>query len=254
VRDQETNQQKNNDQEVEQKFEDIANITKERLKRLIFNIDTEQEMGPEDNFAIILRDWIDDDQNNGNSSNSSDEYAYGNGAETSYYQSQDPAYYSANTEMISPTELRLIKNMKEEFYTSISNEISTLPTLIGTEATNTSINVNTASELVLGALGFTPDAVSNIIETRKEEPFTSIDEFKDLVVVNNSLKSENNPDGLVDPLDIDITSQYFLLEGKVEINNTRLFINSVLWRNKTGQVSVIMRDFSNPQTITKVTN
>jgi len=243
-----------NDKNEEKKFDDIASITKERLKRLIFNIDTEQVMGPEDNFAVILRDWIDKDQNNGQSINSTDDNDIGNGAETPFYQSQETAYFSANTEMISPTELRLIKNMKEQFYAEIDNEISTLPTLLNNKATETPINVNTASEKVLGALGFTPDAITNIIEVRKEEPFTSIEAFKDLAVVDSALITEDNPDGFVDPLDIDVKSQYFLLRGKVEINDTRLFVNSVLWRNQNGQVSVIMRDFSNPQTISKAVN
>ncbi len=251
---QNTNQSNNNNQQIEKEFIDIASITKERLKRLIFSVDEQQEMGPEDNFSVILRDWIDKDQNNGQFLNVSNDNDIGNGAETPFYQSQEPAYFSANTEMISPTELRLLKNMKEKFYSSISNEISTLPTLFNNNATETPINVNTASEKVLGALGFTPDAVTNIIEVRKEEPFASIDAFKDLAVVDSVLISEDNPEGLVNPLDIDVKSQYFLLEGKVEINNTRLFVNSILWRNQNGQVSVIMRDFSNPQTISKAVN
>ncbi|MGK0273569.1 MAG: general secretion pathway protein K [Cocleimonas sp.] len=249
-----TQDNNNNAVTTEKEFIDIASVTKDRLKRLIFSIDTQQEMGPEDNFAIVLRDWIDNDQNNGQSSDRIDENDIGNGAETPYYQSLEPAYYSANTEMISPTELRLIKNMKEKFYTTITNEISTLPTLFGDKATETPININTASEKVLTALGFTPDAISNIIEVRKEDPFTSLVDLQTSPVISNALISENNPDGLVDPLDIDVKSEYFLLEGKVEINNTRLFVNSILWRNQNGQVSVIMRDFSNPQTITKATN
>ena len=254
VRNQNTNQSINNNQQIEKVYIDIATITKERLKRLIFNIDTQQEMGPEDNFAIILRDWIDPDQNNGQSIEPADENDIGNGAETPFYQSQEPAYFSANTEMISPTEIRLLKNMNEKFYKLITNEISTLPTLFGNEATKTPINVNTASEKVLGALGFTPDAVTNIIKVRKDEPFASIEAFNDLAVVSSALITENNPDGFVDPLDLDVKSEYFLLEGKVEINNTRLFVNSILWRNQNGQVSVIMRDFSNPQTISKAVN
>ena len=241
-------------EESEKQYDDIANVTKERLKRLIFSIDKEQEMGPEDNFAIILRDWIDKDQNNGQFKGTIDDNDIGNGAETPFYQSQEMAYYSANTEMISPTEIRLLKNMKEEFYQLIKNEVSTLPILFGNEVTKTSINVNTASDIVLGALGFTPDAVINILEVRKEEPFDSIEAFKDLAVVNRDLITADNPEGLVDPLDLDVKSEYFLLEGKVEINNTRLFVNSILWRNKNGQVSVIMRDFSNPQTINKAVN
>ena len=158
-------------------------MTKERIDRLISKIDEQQDMGPANNFAVILRDWIDKDQNNGQF-DPKDDTDRGNGAETPFYQSQEPAYFSANTEMTSPTELRLIKNMKEEFYKAISDEISTLPTLNGDKATETPINVNTASEKVLAALGFTPDAISNIIEVRKENPFTSLDDFKSSPVLN----------------------------------------------------------------------
>jgi len=86
---------------------------------------------------------------------------------------------------------------------------------------------------VLKTLGFDPDTVGQIIDIRKDTPYESRD---------------------TNPLDIDVTSQYFLLEGKVEINDTRLFVNSILWRKQDGTVSVIMRDFSNPQTISKVVN
>ncbi len=243
------NQNEDNNKEPEKEFEDIASVTKDRLNRLISNIDTQQDMGPAESFAVNLRDWIDKDEDNGKSASSEDDSDIGNGAETPHYQSLEPAYYSANTEMISPTELRLVKNMQEKFYITISNEISVLPTLVNDKANNTPINVNTASENVLAALGFTPDAISNIIDTRQDEPFTSLDGFKEVIVVKNALASD-----LVDSLDIDVKSEYFLLEGKVEINNTRLFINSILWRNQNGVVSVIMRDFSNPQSISKAIN
>jgi len=250
-----TNQnQENNTEEAETEYIDLASVTKTRLTELIRIIDEDQDMGPAENFAVILKDWIDKDQDNGNAIIPDDDRDIGNGAETSYYQSIEPAYFSANTEMISPTELRLLKNMQEKFYKRITDSVTTLPTLFNTQATVTSVNVNTASETVLRALGFTPDAIANIIETRKEEPYESLPAFTSSQVVGNALRTENNPNGTVNPLDIDVTSRYFLLEGKVEINDTRLFINSVLWRQQNGAVSVIMRDFSNPQTITKVVN
>ena len=243
----------NPDDETKIEYVNIANITKERLTRLISNIDTQQDMGPAESFTVNLRDWIDKDEENGKSALSDDDTDIGNGAETPYYQSLGPAYYSANSEIISPTGLRLIKNMQEKFYTAISKEISTLPTQFENKPTVTPINVNTASEIVLAALGFTPDAITNILELRKDEPFASLESFKTIRVVEDALITEANPDGLVDPLDLDVKSEYFLLEGKVEINNTRLFINSILW-HKNGLVSVIMRDFSNPQTISKAVN
>jgi len=240
-------------EDEEKEFDDIAQLTFERLTRLIFNIDELEDLGPAENFVVNIRDWIDSDEENGKSTTSSEEFI-GNGAETPYYQSLETSYYSANTEMISPTELRLVKDMKDTFYTAISNEISVLPTTFDNKPTNTAINVNTASEAVLEALGFTPDIVTSIVEAREEEPFTDLNSFQNVNLVSDALVTENNPEALVNPLDIGFKSEYFLLEGKVEINNTRVFINSVLWRNENGIVSVIMRDFSNPQTIKKAIN
>lgn len=242
------------EEDVDEKYIDIASVTKSRLTELIRIIDEDLDMGPAENFAVILKDWIDKDQDNGNSIIPEDDSDIGNGAETSYYQSIEPAYFSANTEMISPTELRLLKNMQEKFYKRITDNIATLPTISGNQATNTPININTASETILRSLGFPPDIVTNIVETRKETPYESLPAFSSNRLVESALRTENNPQGIVDPLDIDVKSQYFLLEGKVEINDTRLFINSILWRQQNGSVSVIMRDFSNPQTITKVVN
>jgi len=45
------------------------------------------------------------------------------------------------------------------------------------------------------------------------------------------------------------TTNYFLLQGQVNINNARIFINSVLER-KQGKVRVIMRDYSKPPVTT----
>ena len=236
------------------KYIDIASVTKSRLTELIWIADELEDMGPKENFAVILKDWIDKDQDNGNSIIPGDDMDSGSGAETSYYQSIEPAYYSANTEMISPTELRLIKNMKEEIYNKINDDITTLPTDFGANPTITAININTASNNVLRSLGFAPDTVADIIEARKDTPYESIENFLSSNEAQNFIRTENNPDAEVDPLDIGVESEYFLLEGKVEINNTRLFINSILWRNQNGVVSVIMRDFSNPQTISKAVN
>jgi len=229
---------------------DIAKVTRERLINLIAQIDPDQDMGPPENFTDILKDWIDKDQTNGNIQEDTD--GSGNGAESPYYQSLEPAYYSADTELVSPTELRLLKGMNEKIYKQLVTTTSTLPTELNKKPTKTPINVNTADEKVLRALGFDPGAVENIIEVRKNEPFKTLKEFTELTVVTNILKTQQNPQGL-DPLDLDVKSNYFLLRGKVEISNARLYINSILHR-KNGQVSVIMRDFSNPQSITKAIN
>jgi general secretion pathway protein K len=235
---------------IKNKTIDIASVNRKRLSRLIEILDPEQDMGPPENFVDIFKDWIDKDQTNGNLEPEGD--GTGNGAESPYYQSLEPAYYSANTELVSLTELRLIKGMNEKVYTELVKHVTALPTVSNKKENSTPVNVNTASVNVLQALGFDPGAIENIVEVRKDEPFKSIKEFTELAVLSDSFVTKDNDNG-VDPLDLDVKSSYFLLQGKVEINNARLFINSILER-KEGKVSVIMRDFSNPQTITKAIN
>ena len=217
----------------------IAEINRARIINLLTQkVDPDQEMGPPENFVDILKDWIDNDQTNGNHSTDPDDEISGNGAESPYYQSMEPAYFSADTQMISLTELRLLKEMKKEIYTKLIDYVSVLPIDTQDFKSQIPINVNTAEKEVLQSLGLTPEIVENIIKERKESPFESKKSF--LNFVSNELKT--NPDL---EHDIDVKSSYFLLKGSVNINNARVFINSILVR-KNGQVSVIMRDFSNP--------
>ena len=65
-------------------------IAKRRITRLMETIDPEEAIGPALNFADTVQDWIDEDT----------ETAPG-GAESDYYQSQDPAYNTANSFLVS---------------------------------------------------------------------------------------------------------------------------------------------------------
>jgi general secretion pathway protein K len=241
---------------------DYAKITRNRLIRLVEDIDEDRELDSADGFVDILKDWIDKDDINGNLLEKGDGSGYG--AETSYYQSLEPAYYSANTELVSPTELRLLKNMKEKIYQKLIKHVSTLPNKRSGKDNPVPININTASSEVLRAIGFAKDTIEKIKEARKDNPFIDIKEFIRRYAPN-AIGSENNTGGsnnnennnlnndsnALNVQNLGVNSDYFLLTGTVEINNARLFINSILERNNE-QVSVIMRDLSNPNTITKV--
>ena len=216
---------------------DIAGITRYRLLSLIREIDPEDSMGLPQNFATIVKDWIDKDQTNGNTKPGND--GTGSGAESPYYQSQEHAYFSANTLLVNPTEIRLLKDMNKKIYNKLINKdpkesvVATLPITV-----DTPINLNTANLEVLKSIGFDPAAAQDIVVERKNDPFESMK--------NSFLQTTIDAQGdNIDKNDLDIKTSYFLLRGKVEINNVRLFINSILYRNK-GKVSVIMRDFSNP--------
>ena len=208
---------------------DIAEIATRRLVNLMKQLDPEQDMGPPENFVDILSDWIDKDQ-------STRDF----GAESDYYQSLEPAYFSADTILASPTEIRLLKDMKKKLYKKLLEHVSTLPI-----TTKTPVNVNTASLEVLKALGFDPASAEAIKKEVEKRPFRNQQEFVQYLNNNAEVTKPVNFDQNKDIEEISVKSSFFLLQGSVMINNARLFINSVLER-KNGKISVIMRDFSNP--------
>ncbi len=232
------NQQQNQAQTI-----DIAQITRDRITSLIRKtVDPDEDMGPAENFSDIVKDWIDKDQTNGNLKPKG--AGSGFGAESPFYQSLDKPYFSADTSLVSPTELRLLKNMKKKIYKKLLDEqlITTLPIKL-----KTPININTANEAVLKAIGFSDQTVANIIKEREVEPFKNLQAFLNYPDVQYEL-SPSQLTGHLNKEDIDVKSSFFLLQGMVRINHARLFVNSLLQR-KNGKVSVIMRDYSNPQII-----
>ena len=199
-----------------------------RTTRLLETIDPDEELGPAANFADTVQDWIDEDSNPSNG-----------GAESDYYQSQDPAYNTANSFLVSDTELRLLKDIDTDAFKLLRKYFTALPEYA-------EINVNTAPIEVIQALGFTPEAAENIISVRDEDPFQSLEDFLSIAVVQQATQSDQDGNQEVYEQDLSVTSKYFLLQGEVNIGTARLYINSILHRND-GKVSVVSRDFSNQQ-------
>ena len=117
------------------------------------------------------------------------------------------------------------------------------------------MNVNTAPTEVIQALGFTPQQAENIISVRDEDPFQSMEDFLSLAVVSEATQVPEGQEDLpeeervapaVYEQGLSVTSEYFFLQGEVNIGTARLYINSILHR-KNGKVTVISRDFSNQQ-------
>lgn len=203
-------------------------IAKQRTTRLIATLDPDEELGPALNFADTVEDWIDTDSESS-----------AGGAESDYYQSQDPAYNTANSFLVSETELRLLKDIDTDAFTLIRPHIATLPEY-------TAVNVNTASAEVFAALGFTPEATENIINVREEEPFGSLEDFLENPLASEATQAAEDEEPAVYKQDLSVTSNYFLLQGEINIGTARLYINSIL-RRDDGKVTVVSRDFSNQQ-------
>ena len=156
----------------------VAEITKKQLKNLMIQLDPDQDMGPPENFVDILSDWIDKDQDTSDF-----------GAESDYYQSLEPAYFSADSVLVSPTELRLLKDMKKKIYDKLLKHLTTLPI-----KTETPINVNTASLEILKAVGFDPASAEAIRKEVEKRPFRNHNEFKEYLDNNADVTKPENFD------------------------------------------------------------
>ncbi len=199
------------------------------ITKLFAKLDKDQALGPPENFTDTLWDWID----------AKDEERQG-GAESGYYQSLEKPYMTANSPLIDISELLLLKGMSKELLEDLKPLVSTLPK-------ETRINLNTAEPEVLEAIGFNAEMTEVINKASEENPFESMNDFWSLPEVARLFAqgSEMGNKKANYAQILTVTSDYFLLEGAVKINNTRIFINSILER-KNGKVRVISRDFGNP--------
>ncbi|MBI2875702.1 MAG: general secretion pathway protein GspK [Candidatus Tectomicrobia bacterium] len=127
-----------------------------------------------DTIADSILDWVDTDRNH-----------HLNGAEDSYYESLDPPYQAKNDKFDSPEELLLIRGMTPEIlYGSPGNRAGSAPSerLLGNGKTtgiypyltvvgeSEEINLNTAPEIVLRAIGVKEAEIAETMRHRVDEP------------------------------------------------------------------------------------
>jgi general secretion pathway protein K len=138
-----------------------------------------------------------------------------------YYLSLSPPYRTAHKFFVSPSELRLIKGIDNnpKIYNLLIPYMIALPE-------STEININTASSIVLMAVGdgFSLNETQEIVQARAEKGgFKTVDEFLNLPIMTNHRISS---DGL------SIESRYFLLKTVVMLNNQQLITYTLLKRIK----------------------
>ena len=180
----------------------VDNITLERLKNLMEQL----EIDPARLDAII--DWMD----------TNDDITGTDGAEDNYYFGLENPYRTAGRPFESPSEISLIREMSEEESRKLLQEISVLPH-------KTPININTASEAVLRAIG-----VQDPQTVIKNRPFKEIKEFNALA----QLKTEQQED-------LSTKTEYFLLKGSAKIGRARLTGYSIIHRDTKGIMRIVSR-------------
>jgi len=190
----------------------VNQLAVERFKRLLRNLDLRPEL------ADAVVDWLDTDV----------QTTIPDGAEDGYYMNLEQAYRSANSAMLSPSELRLVRGFED---IAVYNRLLPYVCAYGAAAP---INVNTATAEVLRSLAndITESDAAAIIEHRNETAFADINAFTGF---NNLKDSVKQVDGL------SVSSDYFMLETESKIGQARVRMYSVIHRDNTGQTTVLAR-------------
>jgi len=189
--------------------------TRARLSRLFSNL------GIRGDLTQAMADWMDANLETTNP----------NGAEDGYYLNLESPYRTANTPLLSISELRLIKGFEDSrTYELIEPHLCALIINDGDIA----INVNTADAEVLQSLSenMTKSLAADIIEQRVDKPFNDIREFTNFAKLGTIIK---------DTAKLSTSSDYFLLRTQAVIGQANKVMYSVIYRDASGKTKVISR-------------
>ena len=192
--------------------------------RLLLSIE-EAELNRGEAIRIVERvsDFIDADRN-----------PRLDGAESEVYLTSAFPYRPPNRPLASVSELRAVDGITPELYRLLAPYLTVWP------VEGSKVNILTASPQLLGALSgddafepLAPQEVARIIELRAEGMITDVDTYLSDALFTNATTTELR--NL-----IDVKSDWFLLDARVEIAGRERRLSSVL--NRQGRaVSVIHR-------------
>lgn len=182
----------------------------ERFRRLLEVLDVDPVAAP------ALADWMDPDIE-----------ARVDGAEDHFYTGLSPAYRAANRALVHPSELRLVLGVDAAAWERLEPHVTALP------ATDTAINVNTATEAVLRSLadGITPERARTLARAGRGG-FTSVQAFRD----SEALETLE-----VEPRGLAVESRYFQALGVVQLGDDVFRFHSLIHRAPRGEMAVLMR-------------
>ena len=140
------------------------------------------------------------------------------------YSGIDPPYRTANSMITSTSELMAIAGFDREMYRRLAPYITVLPR-------GTTLNVNTASDVVLASLSDDLDisTAASLVEERGTAEFLDIDATFEGLVDADTLQ------------EIDGVSEHFLLTATVTLGSNQLTMRSVLQRDRSGITRALFR-------------
>jgi general secretion pathway protein K len=188
------------------------------LERLMENLEIEPK------WASLIADWID-----------ADSIPLQNGAEDSAYAAQDPPYRAPNTFITSTSELLALPGFGRDRYLRLAPFVTALPR-------EAKINVCSAPGVVLDSLigqghrEFSLDPV-RLAKSREAGCFPALKDYP--ASFGADMDTWNKVKDRVSQ-----TSTFFRLTSIVTIGSADFALYSLLQRDQTGQVHVLMRTFT----------
>ncbi|MGI5310164.1 type II secretion system minor pseudopilin GspK [Rheinheimera sp. WS51] len=182
---------------------------------------------PAEYLTARIADWLDEDSLLMTSGS----------AEEDDYASLVYPYYTANTLMVSPSELRVILDITPADYQALAPYICVIP-----EDSRLLVNVNTLNEesaILLAALipALTEEAAIEILKDRPEDGFTTIEE----ITASPQLADAEVPEDVKNMLVF--TSEYFMLTATTAYLESGFVLTSVLRKNDNNKIKVLARRF-----------
>ncbi len=194
--------------------DDSGKLARERFERLLKQLELNTEI------MSTIQDWLDADIDT----------RFPAGAEDDYYLGQDPAYRTANQNMLSPSELLLLKDLDNEIYEKLSPHVNALPAA-------TPININTASPEVLLSLAddVSKTDIEGLIKKREDKAYDNVEAFlAEDVFAGKNVSDEG----------LSVNSDYFLLQAEADIGHLQQTLTSIFERDDEGKIQVLLRSDS----------
>ena len=161
------------------------------------------------------------------------------------YLSAEVPYRASYQIFKHPSELLLVELVDAKSYRMLTPYITALPV-------SATLNVNTASNIVLSSLSSTWSIAEadKVAAARGDEGFKKVDDFWGLPEVlpltkKDSDEDEKNPKEVWDKADFSVNSEYFEVFAKVDLADRTATVEMLLYRNaETGKMRTYYRDYS----------
>lgn len=168
-------------------------------------------------FSDVLTDWVDADDNPGNS-----------GSESDTYLLAEPPYRAGNQIMVSLrtlTKLQGLQRLPHERWLGLSQTASALPEV-------TAVNINTAPVEVLTSLEPQIDRriAEQWLQVRKATPANKTADFRDFLVQQTGQKMADWNKALPDWM-ITVRSEFFLLQARMDYGVSQQGLSALFVRN-----------------------